>query len=354
MHRKVLYCLLLLSILPAAVVHAADLRLHSDARTSGSVVRLGDVADILNGGDDVTQALAQIELAPAPAAGKQRTISVREIQDTLERRGLNMLNIRLSGASQVNVVSYNEQVKAPAKSKTLPLSSMQVAQRTIADSIVRHLQEANAASDPWTVTVELTDAQAQAALADIHHIEASGGQEPWYGKQTFQIAIRTDKGPAAFSVEAKVTIPSSVVVTTKPVPRGAILDAADVTLQRVQPGTQTDDAFDSIDDVVGREAVKAMAPGQIIDPQYVRTPLLVKRGSVVTVYVQSPGVKIRTNGRARDNGSQGDTVTIESLLDRKSFEARVTGIDQVEVIASPSVDRERSGNGRSTLRPVDK
>ena len=218
---------------------------------------------------------------------------------------------------------------------------MQQAQRTVAEAIVRHLQESNGNDDPWTVDVDLPDAQAQAVLADVHHVEARGGQAPWYGRQTFEIAVRADKGPTAFTIEAKVRIPSSVVVTAKAVPRGAILEATDVTLERIKPGTQVDDAFQSIDEVVGREAIKAMAPGQIIDPDYVRTPIFVKRGSVVTVYVQAPGVKIRTTGRARDNGSQGDIVTIESLIDRKSFEARVTGIDQVEAAANPSAGPER-------------
>jgi flagella basal body P-ring formation protein FlgA len=335
----------------AANSHAAELRLRSDAKTTGSVVRLGDVADILDGGNNEVQALSQIELSPAPGPGKQRTISVREIQDTLERRGVNMLQLRVTGASQVNVAGYVETAKTIAKSKLLPLSSMQEAQRAVIEAIVRHLQEAVGNEDPWSVTVELSDAQAQAVLTDVHHVQALGGKDPWFGRQTFEITARTDKGPTVFNIEAKVTIPSSVVVTAKAVPRGAILEAADVTLQRIKPGTQIDDEFQSVDDVIGREAVRAIAQGQVLDPQYVRTPIFVKRGSVVTVYVQSPGIKIRMTGRARENGGQGDTVTIESLLDKKSFEARVTGIDQVEVTASPSTQPERQIDKRSDPTP---
>ena len=136
-----------------------------------------------------------------------------------------------------------------------------------------------------------------------------------------------------FTVAAKVGIPSAVVVTAKTVPRGAIIQAADVSLERTKPGTDVGDAFQTLDDVVGREAVLAIAPGQVLDPQYVRTPVMVKRGSVVTVFVQAPGVKIRTTGRVREDGGRDDQVTVESLLDRKTFLARVTGIDQVEVAA---------------------
>ena len=41
----------------------------------------------------------------------------------------------------------------------------------------------------------------------------------------------------------------------------------------MKPGTDVGDAFQSLDDVVGREAVLAIAPGQVLDPQYVRTPV---------------------------------------------------------------------------------
>ncbi len=57
-------------------------------------------------------------------------------------------------------------------------------------------------------------------------------------------------------------MPSAVVVTTGPVPRGAILSENDVTLQRMKPDMQVGDSFQSLADVVGREAVLAIAPAK--------------------------------------------------------------------------------------------
>jgi flagella basal body P-ring formation protein FlgA len=350
----------------AASANAAEIRLRSGAHATGSVVRLGEVADIFDGTTGEIQALQQIELAPAPSVGKQRAITVREVQDTLERRGLNMVFHRISGASQVLVAPADNAPKPVARQKLLPMSSVQVAQRAVNDAIVKCLQEATGSDEPWTIETDLTTDQAQAVLADVHNLKARGGSEPWIGKQSFEIAVQTDRGPAAFAVEAKVSAPSAVVVTLQTVPRGTIVQACDVALQRVKPGTYVDDAFRSLDDVIGREAVRAMAPGQIVDPQYVRMPTLVKRGSVVTVYVKSPGVRIRTTGKARTGGGEGETITVESLLDRKSFEARIVGIDQVEVnadpiaaTASPATELPRlpvaaaakpRGNGQYTVR----
>jgi hypothetical protein len=53
----------------------------------------------------------------------------------------------------------------------------------------------------------------------------------------------------------------------------------------------------------------------------------------VTVFARCPGVRVRTTGRALEDGALGDLVTIESLADRKSFFARVCGPQEVEVFA---------------------
>ena len=42
-----------------------------------------------------------------------------------------------------------------------------------------------------------------------------------------------------------------------------------------------------------------------------------------------------------EEGSRGDSITVESPLDRKSFLSRVTGIDQVEVSADASTTSKR-------------
>src|SRR6478735_731948 len=131
-------------------VLAAELRLRADARPQGSVVCLGDVADILGVSETESRSLAQIELTPAPAAGKQRTLSVREIQDTLERRGINMLAYHLSGTNQVTVVGYVEPAAKPAaKIRTLAYSTVQEARRVLTAAILRCLQEATGSDDPW-------------------------------------------------------------------------------------------------------------------------------------------------------------------------------------------------------------
>ena len=45
------------------------------------------------------------------------------------------------------------------------------------------------------------------------------------------------------------------------------------------------------------------------------------------------GIVVRMPARARENGADGELVTVESLLDRQTFLARVSELHEVEVYA---------------------
>ena len=66
-----------------------------------------------------------------------------------------------------------------------------------------------------------------------------------------------------------------------------------------------------------------------------RHRLAVHRGEVVSVLARAGGIRIRTNARAREEGSVGELVAVESLLNRSTYYARVSGTREVEVFARP-------------------
>jgi len=98
--------MLLLAIVLAAAwtpSFAAELRLRSQCSPHGPVVTLGDVTDILTADEKQAGRLAAVELFPAPAATRQRILQVRELQDLLLMRGVNLAEHQFSGSSQVVV-----------------------------------------------------------------------------------------------------------------------------------------------------------------------------------------------------------------------------------------------------------
>src|SRR5688572_19820197 len=74
---KRLLVILACSTASVAAASAAEIRLKPQARTSASVVTLGDVADVFTADAFQGEQLRGIELGPAPAPGRRRYVRVR-------------------------------------------------------------------------------------------------------------------------------------------------------------------------------------------------------------------------------------------------------------------------------------
>jgi flagella basal body P-ring formation protein FlgA len=128
----------------------------------------------------------------------------------------------------------------------------------------------------------------------------------------------------------------------------------DVELQSVNTREGTSDYCTSVEEVIGRQTTRALAAGAPVPRDAIRQPLLVRRGEVVTVHARGPGVHVRITARAREDGSLGELVSVESLHDRKTFLARVCDSREVEVFAGAVrvQDSSEPSGTASAMRPI--
>jgi flagella basal body P-ring formation protein FlgA len=322
----------------ASAARAAEIRLRSDCLAAGALVTLGDVAEIFASDAAEEQGLSQLELVPAPAPGTKRYLRAREIQDMLHDRGVNLAQHRISGASLVAVgvdaVRPVAHVEAPS---SRPGSDMNNMRRRVVQAIIMHLQSEAGADRPWRVELDAPEASLHQLAGTSGRIQVAGGSGDRLGRQQFELQIDTGGAVARIPVEARVSLPDAVVVASRSLPRGAIVQAGDLRLepQKAIAGQSKRQPYYQIEEVIGKETARAIAPGQVLDNGYVRAPVLVRRGDVVTVFARAGGIRIRTEARAREDGSQGDLIAVESLANREQYFARVTAIQQVEVFAQP-------------------
>jgi flagella basal body P-ring formation protein FlgA len=343
-------------LLPASLrAGAAEFRLRNRCEVAEPVVTLADVAEILAPDPAQRKHLAAIELFPAPLAGQTRFVRQREIEDLLALRGVNLLGHHFSGAGQVQIARRSQSERSGSE-PAAAASVVHRAARLLREAIVQYLAEQVSKDEPWSVEVQLDARHAEAVSAAGERISVSGGAPPWTGQQQFEVTVESPKGPARFSVAATVTLPPAVAVTLRSLARGAVVQPGDVGLQRglTLDGKDSSDVFHSIDDLLGSETTRAIPAGKVVEHAFVRPPLLVHRGQVVTVYAKSAGIRVRTTARAREDGSLGDLVAVESLLDRTSYFVRVCGIREVEVYArSIRTGQDRSADEAPARRKGD-
>lgn len=117
-------------------------------------------------------------------------------------------------------------------------------------------------------------------------------------------------------------------VPTRVIRAREILTAGDITRTEAEvPG-----AVQSVSDLIGQEAKKALYPGRSIHPSDIGPPAMVDRNDIVILLYQSGGLQIATDGRALGRASVGETLKVMNLASRSSVWGRVRADGQVEVI----------------------
>lgn len=354
-------------VLTAMPAMAERITIRSQARPQGTVVRLGDVADVVGDDSGRAKTLAALPLMPAPAPGTRRYLRMREVQDLLAAHGEDLGRLQFNGQTIVEVyspelaaqepVAAARQPDPPAAPRPKPLSASEISKlrEQVRDLIVRQLRAASRRNDPWQVTFELPEQHLQLLRTAVRPPLCEGGAPPWTGSQRFLIYFApAAKGTVRLSVEAEVTLPKQIAVAARPIERGGIVTAADVEMQYIEqvPGASVRRAsIEDLDQLIGKEAVRPIQEGDVIFADHVQAPLLVRRGELITVVARGGGIRVRTQARAREDGAQGDLVQLESLETRERYDAQVIGPKEAAVFAGTpmqgsSATAERRQPGR--------
>jgi flagella basal body P-ring formation protein FlgA len=352
---------------------AADIALNASAAPQGSVVRLGDVAEITADNTKEAERLAAVPLMPAPAPGTERFIRMREVQDLLAAHGENMDQLRFKGELLVQVTSperiesattqaTNSDMQSARHAAWTSGSSSAVAAAAATDSdpsqvreelnrqLVDYLNRASGQTVAWHVTFNIPGQQLASLPADPTTWKITGGAAPWTGKQRLLVSFPAGQHSDSFTVPADVTVPTPTVIAIRPIDRGSVVTAADVEIQqrdatpaiagRALPLT-------SIDKLLGMEATRSIQIGDIVMSDSVQPPVLVKRGDSVTVYARGGGIQVKTIARAKENGSLGQPVQLESLETHKTYDAVITGTREAIVLASSGPQVTAASNDHS-------
>lgn len=336
-------CCLLAQLSVVTWAAAAELRLRSRCEATRPVVTLGDVADVLATTLEEAERLQGVELFPAPLPGQVKYLNVREFQDVLLLRGVDLVPLRMTGAAQVTIERPSSD-SAPAQSgAALGLGGQW--QRQIAAAVEDHLRRQCPNEATWRVSVALRDDQVALLSRATALTGVSGGRPPWHGSQQFQVAMETADGPVFFNVATQVESVPPVLIAARTLPRGTIIQAGDVRLVAADSSQVPRDACRTLDEVVGAETVRAIPQGEVIGSPSVRAPILVRRGDAVTVFARAAGVQVRTIARARADAALGDLVALESPLDGSVFVARIIGLREAEVFARATTGRQAAAVG---------
>ncbi len=132
-------------------------------------------------------------------------------------------------------------------------------------------------------------------------------------------------------LSAKIEIYRQVVVTTRPIERGKIISASDLTTKRQEVSTLRASYYVNPEHVVGKVAARRMALGVPVSSAAIFSPPLVKRGEQVTIIATLNTLEIRMSGQALANGKEGDVIKVKNINSNRVIEGRVSKAGTVQV-----------------------
>lgn len=206
----------------------------------------------------------------------------------------------------------------------------------VAQDLMPILEEALRQADiPEGFIIELNNPAQHIPYNDIispdHIIQTS--YAPSSGRFLIRFALPGSNYPMTLSGIARV--PVTMPVLTRDISRGDSINAGDIRWDTEFTG-KTRGALDNPDNIIGLIARRPLSAGSALFSNDLEKPILVKRGSLVTMDYKKGALTLRHQGQAQGKGSLGDIITIRNPHTDRLIKAVITAPNRVEVITATS------------------
>jgi flagella basal body P-ring formation protein FlgA len=149
----------------------------------------------------------------------------------------------------------------------------------------------------------------------------------------FHAELTADTGNAVVSLplSGRVLIKRDMAVFARRVEAGTVLAETDLNWVTVPEEKLTTESVTDPAQVVGREQRRTASEGQPVRARDLSAPRLVMRGGLVTLKVETPYLLITAQGRALQDGGQGDVVRVTNTQSNRTVEGTVVAPGVVKV-----------------------
>ncbi len=291
---------------PLADLMQPGVTLRADPSVDGDLITLGDLFE--NAGRAADMAVAR-----APEPGQAVSLAPEWIARQAAEHGLvwadasTVLRVRVRRESQV------------------------LATAEIADLLTQDLEAREGGA--WIVAI--SGARRLHAPVDVSLAPelVSVERDARSGRVTLEARLSPGLAPVRLTARAEPAL--EAVLLARPIARGDIISASDVTIARVPARRARAGALSSPDDLIGMQARRALRAGEpVVDADLAR-PDAVSKGDVVMVVFQTSGLTLTARARAQESAPLGVRARFTNLTTNRTIDAVVEGAGRARVL-SPS------------------
>lgn len=307
--------------LTAGAIQAAEVSVTVPAENSvaGERILLGDIADISllsPSGQALAEALARLDLGPAPGAGQTTVLRRSQIEMRLNSSRLDLASATLNLPEELRLTGRGQELSQAVLRQAL---ENYLAENEPYQSGRFELRNVNFGPLPILPP-------GRAAYRFVPQRSAN----PASLAGTFLLAV-DGRETARVRVTAQIELSIPVLVAARPLPKGQVLNPGDLERGLV-PYAQAKGALTEPGPALGQTLKVTLNAGEPVQERHLTKSILVRRGDLVTMTATQGDLKVTATGQAKQDGALGDTIAIINLSSKKTVAGRVTGPNQVEII----------------------
>lgn len=348
-YRVALISVALTSVAIVGEACGAEVRLKGACRAPNSVVRLGDIADVDHEDETAREEIADLSLAPAPARGERIEFTAAQIREALALRTDSGSEVVVVGEASVEGGDYKEDRIQKKKARravrevrqTSGYEDEQLREETLRSRVEEATRQMLSTKiDPkanWVVELDPAAFEGITVQGD-EPLRVAGGGAPWTGSQNLTLYVGKPGAERRRVFRANVSKQFLAVVALRDVKQGEVLSAGDMEKKTIALASYPGDAIDTPEEAAQLETTRPIKAGQVISKSSVRNPVLVRRNDVINLIAVGAGVRIKTQGKAIQEGGWNDVILVQNLDNPKTVRARITGDGEATVfVDSPTV-----------------
>lgn len=120
-----------------------------------------------------------------------------------------------------------------------------------------------------------------------------------------------------------IKISSPVVISAKPIPKGKIIEASDLIIQKRNITNLTQGFYTKPKNLIGLISNRSIAMGEPLFLRQLKQPMVIKKGQQVQIIANNSRVNVRMEGIALMPGQIGERIKVKNLSSEKVIEGMV-------------------------------
>jgi len=145
------------------------------------------------------------------------------------------------------------------------------------------------------------------------------------------LTTQTLRGAYILPITGHVAVKRSIPILAHRLEAGTTIVENDLDWIQAPEERVTADIITEVNQLVGRELRRDTAEGEMLHSHDVMPQRLVIRGSLVTMKIETPFITVTAQGKAQQDGAQGETIRVTNTQSNRIVEGTVTGPGVVEI-----------------------